>query len=114
MRTPHLETGDVHDISHLLRGESGAVRCVAVTEFAFSVRKGRYRCVHYPVGMFARFGAEWGSAGGEGMLGMDETGLRAALSKGLAGLPRHVQHEVALVADQTEHFVKGDPPTAIR
>ena len=55
-----METGDGHDLGHLLRGESGAVRRVAVTEFAFSksVRKGRYRYVHYPAGMFARFGAE--------------------------------------------------------
>ena len=60
-----METGDGHDISHLLRGGKGAVRRVAVTEFAFSksVRKGRYRYVHYPVGMFARFGAEWRERG---------------------------------------------------
>ena len=60
-----METGDGHDISHLLRGETGAVRRVAVTEFAFSksVRKGRYRYVHYPVGMFARFGAGWQERG---------------------------------------------------
>ena len=60
-----METGDGHDISHLLRGGTGAVRRVAVTEFAFSksVRKGRFRYVHYPVGMFARFGAEWEERG---------------------------------------------------
>ena len=60
-----METGDGHDISHLLRGERGAVRRIAVTEFAFSksVRKGRFRYVHYPVGMFARFGAEWEQRG---------------------------------------------------
>ena len=41
------------------------MRRVAVTEFAFSksVRKGRYRYVHYPVGMFARFGPEWRERG---------------------------------------------------
>ena len=41
------------------------MRRVAVTEFALSksVRKGRYRYVHYPVGMFARFGAEWQERG---------------------------------------------------
>ena len=62
-----METGDGHDISHLLRGDTGEVRSVAVTEFAFSksVRRGRYRYVYYPRGMFARFGAEWAERGFE-------------------------------------------------
>ncbi len=50
-----LETADGMDISHLLRGEAGAVHRVGVTEFAWSksVRKGRYRLVSYPREMFA-------------------------------------------------------------
>ncbi len=50
-----METADGKDISHLLRGEEGAVREIAVTEFVWSksVRKGRYRLVYYPNEMFA-------------------------------------------------------------
>ncbi|MBN1674160.1 MAG: sulfatase-like hydrolase/transferase [Kiritimatiellae bacterium] len=50
-----LQTSDGKDISHLLRGEHGAVHEIGVTEFAWSksVRKGRYRCVYYPKAMFA-------------------------------------------------------------
>lgn len=50
-----METGDGKDISHLLRGESGAVHRVGVTEFAWSksARKGKYRFVYYPPEMFA-------------------------------------------------------------
>ena len=50
-----LETADGKDISHLLRGEAGAVRKVAVTEFAWSksLRKGSHRLVYYPPEMFA-------------------------------------------------------------
>ena len=60
-----METGDGKDISHLLHGQAGEVREVAVTEFAFSksVRKGSYRFVHYPRGMFSRFGKEWQDRG---------------------------------------------------
>jgi choline-sulfatase/uncharacterized sulfatase len=49
-----LETSDGKDISHLLRGEAGEVRKVAVTEFAWSksVRKGDFRLVYYPPDMF--------------------------------------------------------------
>jgi arylsulfatase A-like enzyme len=49
-----FETSDGYDISHLLRGESGEVHKVGVTEFAWSksVRKGDYRFVYYPVDMF--------------------------------------------------------------
>ena len=45
-----LETSDGRDISHLLRGEGGAVHRVGVTEFAWSksVRKGKWRFVYYP------------------------------------------------------------------
>jgi choline-sulfatase/uncharacterized sulfatase len=52
---PALETGDGQDIRHLLRGEQGAVRDVAVTEFSWSksVRKGDWRLVWYPPAMFA-------------------------------------------------------------
>jgi choline-sulfatase/uncharacterized sulfatase len=52
---PALETSDGCDISHMLRGERGGVRDVAVTEFAWSrsIRRGRYRLVHYPPEMFA-------------------------------------------------------------
>ncbi|NOY80271.1 MAG: sulfatase-like hydrolase/transferase [Kiritimatiellaeota bacterium] len=51
---PLLETSDGRDISHLLRGETGDVRSIAVTEFAWSksVRKGRWRLVRYPREMF--------------------------------------------------------------
>ena len=46
-----------------------------------------------------------------------EVALRAAVQQvaqrqqrgGLAGLPRRMQHEVFLFADQTEHFIKVDP-----
>jgi arylsulfatase len=50
-----LETGDGKDIAHLLRGETGAVRDIAVTEFAWSksIRKGDWRLVYYPPEMFA-------------------------------------------------------------
>ena len=50
-----METADGLDISHLLRGETGAVRTVGVTEFAWSksLRKGPYRLVYYPREMFA-------------------------------------------------------------
>ncbi|MFQ5809970.1 MAG: sulfatase, partial [Armatimonadota bacterium] len=49
-----METADGQDISHLLRGESGEVHRVGVTEFAWSksVRKGKYRYVYYPWEMF--------------------------------------------------------------
>lgn len=52
---PVMETSDGRDISHLLRGKAGAVRDVAVTEFAWSksVRKGDWRLVYYPPEMFA-------------------------------------------------------------
>ena len=52
---PALETSDGNDISHLLRGDEGAVRQIAVTEFAWSksVRKGDWRLVWYPREMFA-------------------------------------------------------------
>lgn len=51
---PLLETSDGLDLSHLLRGESGEVRDIAVTELAWSksVRKGKYRLVYYPREMF--------------------------------------------------------------
>ena len=49
-----METADGKDISPLLRGESGELRSVGVTEFAWSksVRKGKYRLVYYPREMF--------------------------------------------------------------
>lgn len=49
-----MQTADGKDLSHLLRGESGEVHRIAVTEFAWSksVRKGKYRLVHYPREMF--------------------------------------------------------------
>jgi choline-sulfatase/uncharacterized sulfatase len=52
---PALGTGDGKDISHLLQGKSGAVRDVAVTEFAWSksLRKSNWRLVYYPREMFA-------------------------------------------------------------
>lgn len=50
-----METADGTDISHLLRGERGEVRTMAVTECAWSrsIRKGKYRFVYYPREMFA-------------------------------------------------------------
>ena len=50
-----MATADGMDVSHLLRGESGAVHKLGVTEFAWSksVRKGNYRFVYYPQEMFA-------------------------------------------------------------
>lgn len=50
-----MQTADGKDISHLLRGESGDVHKIGVTEFAWSksVRKGKYRFVYYPPDMFA-------------------------------------------------------------
>lgn len=52
---PPMETSDGKDISHLLRGETGAAREIGVTEFAWSksVRKGNFRLVWYPREMFA-------------------------------------------------------------
>jgi arylsulfatase len=51
-----LQTSDGHDISHLLRGGSGDVHTIGVTEgpWARSVRKGQYRLVYYPPQMFAQ------------------------------------------------------------
>ncbi len=50
-----IETSDGCDISHLLKGGSGQVHRIGVTEFALSksVRKGKYRLVYYPRSMFA-------------------------------------------------------------
>jgi choline-sulfatase/uncharacterized sulfatase len=50
-----METADGKDISHLLRGGSGEVHAIGVTEFAWSksVRKGKLRLVYYPPEMFA-------------------------------------------------------------
>lgn len=52
---PPLQTSDGKDISHLLRGESGSVHSIGVTEFAWSksIRQGQYRYVYYPREMFA-------------------------------------------------------------
>jgi arylsulfatase len=49
-----METSDGKCISHLVSGESGAVREMAVTEFAWSksVRKGDWRYVYYTPEMF--------------------------------------------------------------
>jgi len=49
------ETADGKDIRRLLEGDSGEVRRIAVTEFAWSrsIRKGRWRLVWYPREMFA-------------------------------------------------------------
>ena len=54
-KIPDMATADGQDISHLLRGETGEIRTVAVTEFPWSrsVRKGKYRLVIYPKEMFA-------------------------------------------------------------
>lgn len=51
---PVMETSDGKNISHLLQGGEGAVRDVAVTEFAWSksIRKGDWRLVYYPPEMF--------------------------------------------------------------
>ncbi len=51
---PPMPTADGHDLSPLLQGETGEVRRLAVTEFAWSksVRKGKFRYVHYPPAMF--------------------------------------------------------------
>lgn len=49
-----MPTADGHDLSSLLGGQAGEIRRIAVTEFAWSksVRKGKYRYVHYPPAMF--------------------------------------------------------------
>ena len=49
-----LQTSDGNDLSHLLHGENEQVHKIGVTEFAWSksVRKGKYRYVYYPLGMF--------------------------------------------------------------
>src|SRR5262249_53739663 len=50
-----LQTADGVVATPLLRGEAGPLHRVGVTEFAWSksVRRGRYRYVHYPRDMFA-------------------------------------------------------------
>ncbi len=50
-----LQTADGKDISHILAGQAGEVRELAVTEnpWSKSVRKGPWRYVHYPREMFA-------------------------------------------------------------
>jgi len=52
---PAMETADGADLSALLRGGTGAVHAVGVTEFAWSrsLRKGPWRLVYYPPAMFA-------------------------------------------------------------
>jgi hypothetical protein len=49
-----MPTSDGRETVHLLRGEGGEVHEIGVTEFAWSksVRKGRYRYVHYARDMF--------------------------------------------------------------
>jgi len=51
-----LGTCDGKDLSQLLRGESGEVHKIGVTEFAWSksVRQGRFRFVYYPTEMFCK------------------------------------------------------------
>lgn len=51
-----METSDGKDISHLLSGKSGEVHKIGVTEFAWSksVRKGKFRYVHYLREMFTQ------------------------------------------------------------
>jgi len=53
---PAMPTADGKDLSSLLRGGSGEVNAIGVTEFAWSrsVRRGRYRYVYYPRRMFAQ------------------------------------------------------------
>ena len=50
-----METADGKDISHMLRGDTGEVHTIGVTEFPWSrsVRKGKWRLVYYPPEMFA-------------------------------------------------------------
>jgi choline-sulfatase/uncharacterized sulfatase len=50
-----METADGRDLSHLLRGESGEVHRIGVTEFPWShsIRRGSFRLVYYPPEMFA-------------------------------------------------------------
>jgi arylsulfatase len=50
-----MKTVDGKNISGLLEGETGEVRNIAVTEFAWSksIRKGKYRMIFYPREMFA-------------------------------------------------------------
>ncbi len=50
-----LGTSDGRDLSPLLRGEPAEIHRLGVTEFAWSksVRRGRYRYVHYPRELFA-------------------------------------------------------------
>ena len=107
-----METGDGHDLSHLLRGESGTVRRVAVTEFAFSksVRKGRYRYVHYPAGMFARFGAEWEERGFAELYDLEADPWE---QENLALLPRHRATVEELRADLIDWLVTTTRPTTV-
>jgi choline-sulfatase/uncharacterized sulfatase len=51
-----MQTSDGKDIAHLLDGRVGEVHRIGVTEgpWSKSVRKGKYRYVHYPLEMFAR------------------------------------------------------------
>jgi choline-sulfatase/uncharacterized sulfatase len=50
-----MPSSDGVDLSPLLRGEEAEVRRVAVTEHPWSksIRRGKWRYVHYPEGMFA-------------------------------------------------------------
>ena len=50
-----METADGKDITHLLKGRSGEVRDIGVTEFSWSksVCKGKHRLVYYPRELFA-------------------------------------------------------------
>ena len=51
-----METSDGKDLSHLLAGNHGAVHTIGVTEapWSKSVRKGKYRFVHYVPEMFPK------------------------------------------------------------
>jgi len=63
-----LETSDGHDISHLLEGRAGEVHKAGVTEcpWSKSLRKGKYRLVHYPPEMFAsEMFAKWAPKDGD-------------------------------------------------
>ena len=84
----------------------------AVTEFAFSksVRKGRFRYVHYPVGMFARFGAEWEERGFAELYDLEADPWE---QENLALLPRHRATVEELRAELIDWLVTTTRPTTV-
>ena len=83
------------------------MRHIAVTEFA---PNGRYRYVHYPAGMFARFGAEWEE---RGFAELYDLGADPWEQENLAPLPRHCAAVEELRVELIDWLVTTPRPTTV-